>query len=691
MIALVILFVLHTAHSQQQWIEQPSYSEVNPGGSIIMKCIIANKIGECRWEKNGTPVGIYKSKYEWYKTPETGDCSLKIYDASLEFDDAVWQCQITASSFNSKDSLISDGAQLVVRESPKDIYMGRIGNGRSDEVVSSAGDDLELECTSEGGNPPPTLSWLLNGSPLESGHVQENTRSAEDSRTWISTSKLILPVNKRDNHAEIRCISEHPTLSDPMTADKKLNVHYPPVVTVETSPLEYLEEGKDSITLSCKADSNPPSQIQWVKEGFEGVFSKDSELRFSPVTRHTAGLYSCIAQNSLGLSEPSTVEVDVKYTPRILSVGPHKEIQAFRYNKTLLTCEAEGNPEPHYQWLQKTPTQEVLIRGYSKTLFIENITYDHQGEFVCKAINRIRGEERAVQSEPIQVQVKGAPQVIAYSSSRGSLKVRNGEDAILEAFFCADPLPKGSWHLGDLSGSGNNIILASGTGHGRFIAEKVREADREDCYISSLRINGAHASDSRAYELKVFNDHGSDNYIIHLNVGENIPQESMIAAGVGAILTILILILIIIYCVKANKCCCCRSIKDLKTEDVESDKTDIESTHSSNTSSAQQQAQHTRNNNSNNRKNIIIPPDALYLSKDKTYINYNDPIFNDSKESLRPDLVSHSTNLNRTDSSSGELHNISRVSYNDLCFPKTSNYGSMKKKSRRDVLRSINV
>ncbi|CAB4060317.1 unnamed protein product [Lepeophtheirus salmonis] len=568
MIALVILFVLHTAHSQQQWIEQPSYSEVNPGGSIIMKCIIANKI-------------------------ETGDCSLKIYDASLEFDDAVWQCQITASSFNSKDSLISDGAQLVVRESPKDIYMGRIGNGRSDEIVSSAGDDLELECTSEGGNPPPTLSWLLNGSPLESGHVQENTRSAEDSRTWISTSKLILP--------------QHPTLSDPMTADKKLNVHYPPVVTVETSPLEYLEEGKDSITLTCKADSNPPSQIQWVKEGFEGVFSKDSELRFSPVTRHTA------------------VEVDVKYTPRILSVGPHKEIQAFRYNKTLLTCEAEGNPEPHYQWLQKTPTQEVLIRGYSKTLFIENITYDHQGEFVCKAINRIRGEERAVQSEPIQVQVKGAPQVIAYS-----LLTR---------------ISQRSWHLGDLSGSGNNIILASGTGHGRFIAEKVREADREDCYISSLRINGAHASDSRAYELKVFNDHGSDNYIIHLNVGENIPQESMIAAGVGAFLTILILILIIIYCVKANKCCCCRSIKDLKTEDVESDKTDIESTHSSNTSSAQQQAQHTRNNNSNNRKNIIIPPDALYLSKDKTYINYNDPIFNDSKESLRPDLVSHSTNL----------------------------------------------
>ena len=49
------------------------------------------------------------------------------------------------------------------------------------------------------------------------------------------------------------------------------------------------------------------------------------------------------------------------------------------------------------------------------------------------------------------------------------------------------------------------------------------------------------------------------------------------------------------------------------------------------------------------------------------------------QESLRPDLIS--TNLNRTNSSSGDL-NVNRISYNDLCFPKTSNYGSMKKKSR---------
>ena len=50
------------------------------------------------------------------------------------------------------------------------------------------------------------------------------------------------------------------------------------------------------------------------------------------------------------------------------------------------------------------------------------------------------------------------------------------------------------------------------------------------------------------------------------------------------------------------------------------------------------------------------------------------------QESLKPDLLI--SNLNRTNSSSGDLN---RVSYNDLCFPKISNYGSMKKKKHCHV------
>ena len=90
-------------------------------------------------------------------------------------------------------------------------------------------------------------------------------------------------------------------------------------------------------------------------------------------------------------------------SPRILSVGPTKVVTAQLYNKTVLTCEAEGNPPPQYTWLQMNPTQEVLIRAHTQEFVIENVTYDYQGEFVCKATNDINGEERTVQSDAVKV------------------------------------------------------------------------------------------------------------------------------------------------------------------------------------------------------------------------------------------------------------------------------------------------
>ena len=179
-----------------------------------------------------------------------------------------------------------------------------------------------------------------------------------------------------------------------------------------------------------------------------------------------------------------------------------------------MTCRADGNPPPRYQWLQKLPTHEVILRGEGPQLLIDNVTYDQQGEYICKAINEIRGEHRAIQSEPIILEVTGAPQISRFAAPQEVI-VQDGEDAILEVRFCADPLPEQLWHLG--STGPNNVILAAGTQHGRFVAEVVRKL-RDDCYISTLRINGASPSDSNEYELRLSNSHGIDTHKINLHV-----------------------------------------------------------------------------------------------------------------------------------------------------------------------------
>ncbi len=80
---LVLLVLSGWAESLQKWAQQPRYQEVNPRGTIVLPCVILNKKGECRWEKDGTPVGIYPHKYEWSSLPENGDCSLRILVSKL--------------------------------------------------------------------------------------------------------------------------------------------------------------------------------------------------------------------------------------------------------------------------------------------------------------------------------------------------------------------------------------------------------------------------------------------------------------------------------------------------------------------------------------------------------------------------------------------------------------------------------
>lgn len=106
----------------QRFAEQPKYTEVNPGQDALLVCKVIDKRGVCSWQKDNKPVGIYPKKYEWasqYGLGQTthvgGDCSLWVRAAQLEFDDGLWECQVTASDFTTQDALTSQPVRLVVR------------------------------------------------------------------------------------------------------------------------------------------------------------------------------------------------------------------------------------------------------------------------------------------------------------------------------------------------------------------------------------------------------------------------------------------------------------------------------------------------------------------------------------------------------------------------------------------------
>ncbi len=114
-IALALSAAPRSCMALQTWVQQPRYQEVNPGEEVTLACVVSDISGKCRWEKDGKPVDPDPIKYQWVGSPEAGDCSFRVLNAELEYDDGVWQCQVPPTSYKLGDSLISEGAQLVVR------------------------------------------------------------------------------------------------------------------------------------------------------------------------------------------------------------------------------------------------------------------------------------------------------------------------------------------------------------------------------------------------------------------------------------------------------------------------------------------------------------------------------------------------------------------------------------------------
>ena len=233
-------------------------------------------------------------------------------------------------------------------------------------------------------------------------------------------------------------------------------------------------------------------------------------LEFSPVTRRHSGFYLCSAENSVGRSSIEETSVDVLYSPTVLSTEPRLERSVMVHNRTVLSCRAEGNPPPKYQWLQRLPQDQVVKRGYEAELVIGDAGYSDQGEYTCKAINMVDGERREASSNVIELKVSGVPQVV---KQVGDVVGLNGRDTRLEAEFCSSPLPlRNTWEWG------GTVLPAGSELDSKYKAELVEHPHMQNCYISRLTVRGVGLRDSRSYTLMVENKHGRDTVPVFLNI-----------------------------------------------------------------------------------------------------------------------------------------------------------------------------
>ena len=99
------------------------------------------------------------------------------------------------------------------------------------------------------------------------------------------------------------------------------NVQFPPNVTVTSSADGPVIEGRDSVSLKCDVESNPEAELDWRKEGTRRVLGNFPVLDIGVFSRTDMGTYTFTATNQLGVSLPSSVDVETYFTPNITVVS----------------------------------------------------------------------------------------------------------------------------------------------------------------------------------------------------------------------------------------------------------------------------------------------------------------------------------------------------------------------------------
>uniref|UniRef100_A0A0K2SZJ5 Ig-like domain-containing protein n=2 Tax=Lepeophtheirus salmonis TaxID=72036 RepID=A0A0K2SZJ5_LEPSM len=543
------------AQGRQSFEDRPLYTEVNPGDDTILLCRIFEKSrnSDCIWQKDGKPIRMQPGKYEWDGIKESGDCSLRLIGADIEYDDGMWECQVSPSTYDANDALSSNPARLIVRVPPSDprIYYDDQYLTSEPSIHIPAGRPVRVRCESRNGNPPPALRWFIEEEEIPGS---SQTNETGNSRLFNAISNVELILSKDDNQKNLKCVAFHEAYSRKMREIRvQMDVLYAPIVTLEKNRnASELEALVDDVSFRCLTDANPPASVYWRKAGGESRYPSTEYLTFEPVRQGDEGTYFCMAQNDIGSSDELSISFEVLYPPRNMEIAPSSRSIDLRIGSSAtFHCSADGNPNPEIEWNQRILTEEegeqIFSRGNGHSFDLNNASYKDQGEWSCAAFNAIKGQERKIHGSYFDVNMVGSPEI---RFPLDSLSFTGGFDASIKALFCSDPKQEElRWIWGSLE-------LFEGQRHGRFYVPPI-ERKMRDCYETELVIEDALAEDSRIYYLMIRNEENSIRTGIRISISEPFSLSAVLGAGIsGLILLILLSCIVILLLRKRNTPLC---------------------------------------------------------------------------------------------------------------------------------------
>nr|XP_061790885.1 hemicentin-1-like [Nerophis lumbriciformis] len=368
--------------------------QIKASGVPAEVSVIVNNVLELQCEASGIPPPTLTWLKDGRPLPQTDSLRLlqeghvlRVASAQLE-DTGRYSCLANSPAGD-------DDKEFVVRvHVPPNIA----GETTPQDVSVLQNRQVTLECKSDA-VPPPTLSWLKDGQPLQ-----------VSARVRLLSAGRYLQINMAglNDKAQYTCVASN--IVGETTRDFNLIVNAAP--KIQDGPQTVSVHLNKTAVLECIVSGVPAPRVTWRKNGAmlagnnpRYTFIEDGSLQIHPAQVTDTGRYLCMATNQAG-TQLKRMDLEVYVPPSILDGRTNVTVTV--NVQTTLACEASGIPNPSVIWMKNgqainTDQNQNMYRLLSSgSLVVIAPTVEDTALYVCVVSNEA-GEASRTISLTVQV------------------------------------------------------------------------------------------------------------------------------------------------------------------------------------------------------------------------------------------------------------------------------------------------
>ncbi|XP_060737332.1 hemicentin-1 isoform X1 [Tachysurus vachellii] len=420
------------------------------------------------WLKDSEPLSFHQNML----VHDGGETRFQLLDVQLE-DAGLYSCTAKNQAGTSTKTF-----NLTVLEPPKiSSFL------RREQLMVVVNGVLELDCIADG-FPPPTVSWMKDGHPLE------------DSRVVLHRDGQILTISniQMEDAGLYSCLVSNPAGED----GRSLWVHVqaPPKLLGSSDIRTISVPFNGHMTLECRTDSEPPPEIQWYRDNIKlklggriQSIAGGQYLEIGDVRKEDGGLYSCVVSNMAG---SSSLQFHVQILlPPVIKEGSSL-VTAHVHQMVVLPCEVEGDSAPSVSWRKNgVPVlfDNKFVLLLDGSMRIESVQLTDAGRYYCSVSNEVGSDQRSM-----ELRVYVGPSI---KPGPFNVTVTMGQRAALGCESSGVPVPRVSWKR-------NGQALNTHTGAHRLMTS------------GSLLIISPSLEDEGYFECTVTNEVGEERRVIEV-------------------------------------------------------------------------------------------------------------------------------------------------------------------------------